>query len=466
MIAKILIANRGEIACRIIKTAKKMGIRTVAIHSEADALAMHVGMADESVCVGPPAARDSYLNIDKIIDAALQTGAQAVHPGYGFLSENAGFAQRCIDSGLIFIGPPPDAIKAMGSKSSAKALLQHADVPLTPGYHGDDQDLDTLADHAKRIGFPLLIKASAGGGGKGMRLVEGEAQFQAALKACKNESMKSFGDDHVLLEKYIEKGRHIEVQVFADQHGNYVHLFERDCSVQRRHQKVVEEAPAPRLESAQRNALGSAAVAAARAVGYTGAGTVEFIAGADGAFYFMEMNTRLQVEHGITEMITGVDLVEWQILVAMGEPLPLAQEDLAINGHAVEARIYAENPAKHFFPSTGTLDELTLPEGIEHVRVDTGVAQGDKITPFYDPMLAKIIVWGSDREEALKRMTAALAASSITGIHSNISFLHRLVQSPSFKNAELDTGLIERELNWLFPPQQPAQEAKPAETLA
>lgn len=455
MISKILIANRGEIACRIIRTAKKMGIATVAIYSDADASAMHVKLADEARHVGPAPARESYLCIDTIVAAALESGAQAVHPGYGFLSENADFAQRCLDNGLIFIGPSPDAIRTMGSKSSAKAACEHADVPMTPGYHGANQDPDALADHARSIGFPLLVKASAGGGGKGMRLIESEAQFSSALQSCKNEAMKAFGNDHILLEKYVKQGRHIEIQVFADQHGNCVHLFERDCSVQRRHQKVLEEAPAPHLDETRRNAMGLAAVSAAKAVGYTGAGTVEFIMASDGSFYFMEMNTRLQVEHGVTEMITGIDLVEWQIRVAMGEPLPLAQETLAIKGHAIEARVYAENPEKHFFPSAGTLNEFSLPEGLEHVRIDTGVSQGDQITPYYDPMLAKIITWGENREEALDRMQTALAQSTISGIHSNIKFLARLIDSPSFRSADLDTGLIERERAYLFPPQQP-----------
>ena len=452
MFKKILIANRGEIACRIIKTARSMGIATVAVYSEADANARHVRLADEAVLIGPAAARESYLVADKILAAARQTGAQAVHPGYGFLSENEDFAEACEAAGIAFIGPPASAIRAMGSKSAAKALMEKAQVPLTPGYHGDNQEPGFLAEQAARIGYPVLIKASAGGGGKGMRRVDQGVDFEAALASCKREAINAFGDDHVLVEKYVLKPRHIEIQVFGDKHGNCVYLFERDCSVQRRHQKVLEEAPAPGMTPERRAAMGKAAVDAAKAVGYVGAGTVEFIANQDGSFYFMEMNTRLQVEHPVTEMITGLDLVEWQLRVASGEQLPLMQEQLQIDGHALEARIYAEDPDKGFLPSTGRLVHLVSPPQSEHVRVDTGVEQGDEITPHYDPMIAKLIVWGSDRRQALARMRQALAQYRVVGVSNNVDFLARLVAVPSFANAELDTGLIEREQALLFPP--------------
>ncbi|MEO8936388.1 MAG: acetyl/propionyl/methylcrotonyl-CoA carboxylase subunit alpha [Burkholderiaceae bacterium] len=456
MFKKILIANRGEIACRVIKTARRMGIATVAVYSEADANARHVRLADEAVLIGPAAARESYLKADRILEAALQTGAEAVHPGYGFLSENEGFAEACAAAGVVFIGPPVAAIRAMGSKSAAKALMGKAGVPLTPGYHGDDQDPEHLREEADAIGYPVLIKASAGGGGKGMRRVESSAEFDAALTSCKREAKSSFGDDHVLVEKYVLKPRHIEIQVFGDTHGNVVHLFERDCSVQRRHQKVLEEAPAPGMTDARRAAMGRAAVDAARAVGYVGAGTVEFIVeaglnGEAGKFFFMEMNTRLQVEHPVTEMITGLDLVEWQLRVASGEAMPLTQDQLSIDGHALEARIYAEDPDKGFLPSTGRLVYLSPPVESDHVRVDTGVEQGDEITPFYDPMIAKLIVWGSDRRQALARMRQALAQYRVVGVANNVDFLARLVSTPSFANADLDTGLIERETALLFP---------------
>jgi 3-methylcrotonyl-CoA carboxylase alpha subunit len=456
MFTKILIANRGEIACRVIKTARRMGVATVAVYSEADANARHVRLADEAVAIGPAPARESYLVADRIIDAALKTGAQAIHPGYGFLSENEGFAEACAAAGLVFIGPPVAAIRAMGSKSAAKALMEQAGVPLTPGYHGDDQDPAHLKDEADRIGYPVLIKASAGGGGKGMRRVDRGTDFDTALTSCQREARSSFGDDRVLIEKYVLKPRHIEMQVFGDMHGNVVHLFERDCSVQRRHQKVLEEAPAPGMTDARRAAMGRAAVEAAKAVGYVGAGTVEFIVeagsdGADGRFFFMEMNTRLQVEHPVTEMITGLDLVEWQLRVASGEPLPLRQEQLRIRGHALEARIYAEDPDHGFLPSTGKLVHLAPPAPSAEVRVDTGVEEGDTITPFYDPMIAKLIVWGADRRAALARMTAALADYRIVGVSNNVAFLGRLIATPSFALADLDTGLIEREHATLFP---------------
>jgi 3-methylcrotonyl-CoA carboxylase alpha subunit len=455
MFNKILIANRGEIACRVIKTARRMGIRTVAVYSEADANARHVRLADEAVLLGPAAARESYLVADKIVEACQRTGAQAVHPGYGFLSENADFADALAASGIAFIGPPASAIRAMGSKSEAKKLMGAAHVPLTPGYHGDDQDPALLHREADAIGYPALIKAAAGGGGKGMRLVDKSEDFLDALASCKREAISSFGNDHVLIEKYITKPRHIEIQVFADSHGNCVYLFERDCSVQRRHQKVLEEAPAPGMTLERRRQMGEAAVAAAKAVGYVGAGTVEFIANQDGSFYFMEMNTRLQVEHPVTEMITGQDLVEWQLRVAAGQPLPLRQEQLAIRGHALEARIYAEDANKGFLPSTGRLVRLAPPAESLNVRVDTGVEEGDEITPFYDPMIAKLIVWDEHRDGALARMRKALADYEVAGVTTNIDFLSRLVACPAFAGADLDTGLIERQKDFLFPAAQP-----------
>ena len=455
MFKKILIANRGEIACRVIKTARRMGIATVAVYSEADANARHVRLADEAVLIGPAPARESYLVAERILDAAKATGAEAVHPGYGFLSENDVFADACAQAGIIFIGPSASAIRAMGSKSAAKALMARANVPLTPGYHGDRQEPSFLAEQAEKIGYPVLIKASAGGGGKGMRRVDAAADFEAALASCKREATSSFGNEQVLVEKYVLKPRHIEIQVFGDSHGNVVYLFERDCSVQRRHQKVLEEAPAPGMTAERRAAMGKAAVDAARAVGYQGAGTVEFIANQDGSFFFMEMNTRLQVEHPVTEMITGLDLVEWQLRVASGEPLPLLQEQLEINGHALEARIYAEDPDKGFLPSTGRLMHLMSPAESDHVRVDSGVEQGDEITPHYDPMIAKLIVWGADRRQALARMRQALAQYRVVGVANNVDFLARLVTAPSFANADLDTGLIEREEVLLFPTSGP-----------
>jgi 3-methylcrotonyl-CoA carboxylase alpha subunit len=462
MFTKVLIANRGEIACRVIKTCRRLGIRTVAVYSEADAGARHVRMADEAVLIGPPPARESYLRIEAILDAIRQTGAEAVHPGYGFLSENEDFASALAESGVTFIGPPVDAIRAMGSKSAAKQLMEKAQVPLVPGYHGDNQDPAFLQKRADAIGYPVLIKASAGGGGKGMRIVNDSSEFAAALSSCQREAKSSFGDDHVLVEKYLGRPRHIEIQVFADTQGNVVHLFERDCSVQRRHQKVLEEAPAPGMTLERRAQMGKAACDAARAVGYVGAGTVEFIASQDGTFYFMEMNTRLQVEHPVTEMITGQDLVEWQLRVAAGETLPLSQEQLSIRGHALEARIYAEDAAKGFLPSTGRLIHLDPPLETLNVRVDSGVEQGDEITPYYDPMIAKLIVWDEDRDRANARMLNALAHYRVAGVANNVEFLSRLVACPAFATADLDTGLIERERDFLFP----QQEAAPNEVYA
>ncbi len=451
MFTKILIANRGEIACRVIKTARRLGIHTVAVYSEADAEARHVRLADEAVLIGPAPARESYLVVATILEAARKTGAQAIHPGYGFLSENEELAEACVRSGIVFIGPPVTAIRAMGSKSEAKRLMESASVPLVPGYHGDIQEPSFLQAQAQHVGYPVLIKAALGGGGKGMRIVEQAADFAAALESCRREARAAFGDDTVLVEKYLVRPRHIEIQIFADSRGNCVHMFERDCSVQRRHQKVLEEAPAPGMTPGRRQTMGRAAVEAARAVGYVGAGTVEFIASQEGAFYFMEMNTRLQVEHPVTEMITGLDLVEWQLRVAAGEPLPLTQEQLSIRGHALEARIYAEDPAKGFLPSIGRLSHLAPPAESLNVRVDTGVDQDDEITPHYDPMIAKLIVWDVDRERALARMLQALAQYRIVGVANNVEFLSRLVACPAFANADVDTGLIEREHAFLFP---------------
>ena len=445
MFSKVLIANRGEIACRVIATCRRLGIATVAVYSDADRNARHVRLADEAIHIGPAAARESYLRSDAILDAARRSGAQAIHPGYGFLSENADFADACVAAGITFIGPPASAIRAMGDKSAAKALMAKAGVPLTPGYHGDQQAPEFLRTQADGIGYPVLIKASAGGGGKGMRKVERSEDFVDALASCQREAASAFGNDHVLVEKYVERPRHIEIQVFGGGHGEAVYLFERDCSVQRRHQKVLEEAPAPGMSADRRAAMGKAAVDAARAVGYVGAGTVEFIAGPDGDFYFMEMNTRLQVEHPVTEFITGTDLVEWQLRVAAGQPLPKRQDELTIHGHALEARLYAEDADRGFLPSTGTLRRLRLPTPSANVRVDTGVEEGDSITPYYDPMIAKLIVWDVDRDAALRRMSQALADCQVVGVTTNAGFLRRLLHTDSFAHAKLDTALIERE---------------------
>ncbi|MBL8287579.1 MAG: acetyl-CoA carboxylase biotin carboxylase subunit, partial [Rubrivivax sp.] len=460
MFKKILVANRGEIACRVMSTARRLGVRTVAVYSDADAKARHVLMADEAVPVGASAARESYLQWQRIIDAARATGAQAVHPGYGFLSENEDFARACAEAGLVFIGPPPAAIAAMGSKSAAKALMEKAGVPLVPGYHGHDNDPLLLAREAERIGYPVLIKASAGGGGKGMRRVEKAEDFAAALASCQREAKASFGDDHVLVERYVTRPRHIEIQVFGDSQGHVIHLGERDCSVQRRHQKVLEESPAPGLSAARRAEMGAAAVAAAKAVGYVGAGTVEFVAeeldDGDIRAYFMEMNTRLQVEHPVTEAVTGLDLVEWQLRIAAGEPLPLTQEQVTMRGHAIEARICAENPDNNFLPATGTLEVARWPEHVAFrrdealARVDSGVGEGDAITPYYDSMIAKLIVRGENRTQALARLGAALRDTHIVGLNTNVAFLRRVVASHAFATADLDTALIERERAALF----------------
>ena len=457
MLQTLLIANRGEIACRIIRTARRMGVATVAVYSDADAGAAHVAMADKAVRLGPPPARESYLRADLILAAAKETGADAIHPGYGFLSENAEFAEACARAGVTFVGPPPDAIRAMGLKDRAKALMAKAGVAVVPGYLGDDQRPDHLAGEAVKIGFPVLIKAVAGGGGKGMRRVDAASEFAAALESAKRESKSAFGDDRVLIEKYVSRPRHIEVQVFADNHDNAVHLFERDCSLQRRHQKVIEEAPAPGMQPAMRAAMGEAAVKAAKAVGYSGAGTVEFIADAsDGLkadrFWFMEMNTRLQVEHPVTEAITGFDLVEWQLRVASGEKLPAAQKDIRIDGHAVEARLYAEDPANGFLPSIGKLERLRLPDS---VRADSGVREGDTVTPFYDPMIAKVIAHDTTREGALAKLASALATAEIAGPRTNNAFLIRALRSRDFVAGEIDTGFIDRHLSELVPPQEP-----------
>jgi 3-methylcrotonyl-CoA carboxylase alpha subunit len=450
MFRKILVANRGEIACRVIRTARRLGVSTVAVYSDADREALHVAMADEAVYIGASPPRDSYLRADRIIEACTRTGAEAVHPGYGFLSENADFARECKKNGVVFVGPPSSAIEAMGSKSAAKAIMGKAGVPLVPGYHEADQSAERLRQAADELGYPVLLKAVAGGGGKGMRLVAGGDAFDEALAAARREAKAAFADDDMLVEKYLEQPRHVEVQVFCDGHGNAVHLFERDCSVQRRHQKVIEEAPAPGLTPALRAQMGQAAVQAARAIDYRGAGTVEFLLDTDGSFYFMEMNTRLQVEHPVTEMITGQDLVEWQLRVAAGEPLPLMQEQLEIRGHAFEARIYAEDPDRDFLPATGALGYLQAPRESRHVRVDTGVLQGDEVSVYYDPMIAKLVTWDENRDRALARLAGALAEYRINGVKTNLSFLYNLATCPPFMSAQIDTGFIGRHEELLF----------------
>ncbi|MBY4675066.1 acetyl/propionyl/methylcrotonyl-CoA carboxylase subunit alpha [Marinobacterium arenosum] len=452
MFNKILIANRGEIACRVIQTAHRLGIKCVAVYSEADRNARHVAMADEAFLLGPAPSSESYLRADKIIEICKQSGAQAVHPGYGFLSENTGFAKACEDNGIVFIGPPASAIAAMGSKSAAKEIMSHANVPLVPGYHGEDQTPALLKQEAEKCGFPLLLKAVAGGGGKGMRVVESLKEFDEALVSACREAKNAFGNPDMLIEKYLTQPRHVEIQVFCDQQGNGVYLAERDCSVQRRHQKVIEEAPAPGLSDATRKAMGDAAVRAAQAIDYVGAGTVEFLYDVDGSFYFMEMNTRLQVEHPVTEMITGQDLVEWQLRIADGEPLPLQQDQIRISGHALEARIYAEDPDNDFLPATGTLRYLRTPQENAHVRVDTGVIEGDEVSVYYDPMIAKLIVWDDSRDRAIARMEQALEEYRIAGLKTNTRFLRNLAGAQPFKNLQLDTGFIDKHQALLFPP--------------
>jgi 3-methylcrotonyl-CoA carboxylase alpha subunit len=443
-IKKILIANRGEIACRIIRTAHKMGIECVAVYSDADKSAQHVKLADEAWYLGASPAKESYLRADKILEIAKQSQANAVHPGYGFLSENAKFAEDCAANDIIFIGPPTSAIEAMGSKSEAKNIMTKANVPLVQGYHGDNQDESLLKSEADKIGYPLLIKATAGGGGKGMRVVNKAEEFSQALSSCKREALSSFGDDKMLIEKYLTKPRHIELQVFADSFGNAVHIFERDCSVQRRHQKVIEEAPAPGLSEEVRQKMGDVAIAAAKAIGYQGAGTVEFLFDEDQSFYFMEMNTRLQVEHPVTEKITGLDLVEWQIHVANGLPLPLQQEQIQITGHAFEARIYAEDPDNDFLPATGLIHHMGAPNTNQHVRVDSGIVSGDAVSIYYDPMIAKLIVWDKDRQSALARLRGALQDFNVAGVTTNISFLHELAGHQAFADADLDTHFLDK----------------------
>ena len=457
MFSSLLVANRGEIACRVMRTAHRMGLRTIAVYSDADAQAPHVAMADQAVRIGPAAPRESYLSIEAVIAAAKASGAEAVHPGYGFLSENAAFAEACVKAGLIFVGPPASAIRAMGLKDAAKALMAKANVPVVPGYHGDNQAGDHLEKEASRVGYPVLIKAVAGGGGKGMRRVDAAADFSAALEGAKREAQSAFGDARVLVEKYVERPRHIEIQVFADGHGDAVYLFERDCSLQRRHQKVIEEAPAPGMPADMRRAMGEAAVACAKAIGYRGAGTVEFIVDSSrglkaDAFYFMEMNTRLQVEHPVTEMITCLDLVEWQLRVAAGEKLPLRQSDLKIHGHAVEVRLYAEDPASGFLPSSGRLVRLKLPDASAHIRVDAGVVEGGEVSTFYDPMIAKVIGWDETRSGALSHLADALETAEVAGLKSNLGFLIAALRHKAFTDGEIDTSFIERHRAELIPP--------------
>ncbi|NIA72011.1 acetyl-CoA carboxylase biotin carboxylase subunit [Pelagibius litoralis] len=454
MFESILVANRGEIACRVIRTARRLGLRCVAVYSEVDVDAAHVALADSAYCIGAAPAAESYLKAAAIIAAAKAAGAQAIHPGYGFLSENADFAEACQAAGITFVGPPPAAIRAMGSKSEAKALMGKAAVPLVPGYHSDVQGAEALQAEAQKMGFPLMVKASAGGGGKGMRVVAAADDFLTGLEAARREAKAAFGDDHVLLERYLAAPRHIEIQVFRDNHGNAVHLFERDCSSQRRHQKVVEEAPAPGLSETLRQAMGAAAIDAAAAIDYRGAGTVEFLFDGD-AFYFMEMNTRLQVEHPVTEMIAGVDLVEWQLRVAAGEALPLSQDQLAITGHAIEARVYAEDPANGFLPSTGSLLHLEFPAEDMGLRIDSGVRPGDAVSVFYDPMIAKIIAWGEDRATALRRLDRALSRTEIAGVVSNVAFVRAILAHPVFQQGALDTGFIDQHREALLPASGP-----------
>jgi 3-methylcrotonyl-CoA carboxylase alpha subunit len=446
----LLVANRGEIACRVIRTASAMGLHTVAVYSEADRDALHVAVADDAVLLGPARARDSYLNIERVIDAARKSGAEAVHPGYGFLSESAEFAQACREAGLIFVGPTADMIKAMGSKSDSKMLMEKAGVPLVPGYHGEAQDETTLAKAAAKIGFPVLVKASAGGGGRGMRIVHAPDELAAAIVSAKREAKAAFGDDRMLIEKFVENPRHIEVQVIGDSHGNLLSLFERECTLQRRHQKVIEEAPSPTLDATRREAVCAAARKAAAAVSYVGAGTIEFVSNGKDVF-FIEMNTRLQVEHPVTELVTGIDLVEWQLRVAFGEKLPLAQNEIKLNGHAIEARIYAENPHKNFMPSVGKIRSWRLPEQANGLRIDAGYRQGDAVSPHYDAMLAKVIAWAPTRDAAIERLDRGLEEIDVRGVVTNIPFLAALVTHPDVRANAIDTGFIERELKNLTP---------------
>lgn len=461
----LLIANRGEIACRIIRTAGTMGLRTVAVYSEADRDAMHVAMADEAVCLGPAPARDSYLNIEKVIDAARRTGAEGVHPGYGFLSENAGFAQACADAGLVFVGPTPAMMTAMGTKSDARALMQKADVPLVPGYHGEAQNEATLRNAADRIGYPVLVKASAGGGGRGMRIVRSAAELAPAIVSARREAGAAFGDDRLLIEKYVESPRHIEVQVIGDSHGNLLSLFERECTLQRRHQKVIEEAPSPTLNAAQRDSVCEAARKAASAVSYVGAGTVEFVSDGKDVF-FIEMNTRLQVEHPVTELITGIDLVEWQLRVAFGEKLPLTQDRIALNGHAIEARVYAEDPNRNFMPSAGRIRTWRTPPEVDGLRIDAGYREGDAVPPNYDAMLAKVIAWAPTRQAAIRRLARGLDETDVRGVATNIPFLSALITHADVRANAVDTGFIERHLQELTRPPETLSETELAAAVA
>lgn len=451
MFDKILIANRGEIACRVMRTAREMGVGTVAVYSDADAQAQHTLMADESYNIGPPPAAESYLLGERILEVAQRAGAQAVHPGYGFLSENEQFSAACKDAGVVFIGPPEAAIHSMGSKSASKEIMIDAGVPVTPGYHGEDQSMERLQKEADDMGYPVMIKAVLGGGGKGMRIVHDAKGLREGVEACQREARASFGDDRVLIERYLTEPRHIELQIFADTHGNAVHLFERDCSVQRRHQKVLEEAPAPFMTEELRARMGGSAVDAARAVGYVGAGTVEFMLDHDGSYYFMEMNTRLQVEHPVTEMVTRQDLVQWQLLVAAGHPLPLTQDELKLHGHAIEARVYAENPLNDFLPAAGPLKHLRLPRLSDSVRVDTGVVEGDNVSTFYDPMISKLICWGKDRPAALRHLSKALEQYQIVGIPNNVEFLHTTANHPAFQKGGVDTSFLNVHLDDVLP---------------
>lgn len=451
MFNKILIANRGEIACRIIRTAHRLGIRCVAIYSEVDADALHVKQADEAYCIGPAPSRESYLQMDRIIEIAKKTQAEAIHPGYGFLAENAEFAKHCKQSNIIFIGPTAEAIHAMGSKSLAKEIMEKAGIPLVPGYHGEDQNLNVLEAAAEKIAYPVLLKAAAGGGGKGMRVVWQQNGFESALAAAKREALASFGDDRILVEKYLINPRHIEIQIFADQHGNFVHLFERDCSIQRRHQKIVEEAPASHLKPELRAAMAQTAIAAAKTINYVGAGTIELLLSEDEQFYFMEMNTRLQVEHPVTEFITQHDLVEWQLRVAAGEPLPVTQQELKVHGHAIEVRIYAEDPNHDFLPSTGKIKHLHAPLEDPHTRIDTGIIEGDEITPYYDPLITKLIVWDQNRELAISRLSQALNQYQIVGVKTNLELLSDIAVHTAFKNNKIDTHFIQNNYSELLP---------------